>query len=458
MAHATTKKTTSMDMTVGAILPHIILFSLPLLFGNVFQLLYNTVDTIIVGRYVGTEALAAVGSTTQMVNIMVFFFNGLSIGAGVVISQNFGAKDYHQLHVSIETTMTMTFLLSIIFTVLGVFLVHPMLIFMATPEDVIPQSTIYLRIYFIGISGLLIYNMGSGILRAVGDSKRPLYFLILTSILNIILDLVFVLVFHAGIAGVGYATILSQFVSAILVLLLLSRTDDIYKMTYHDLRIEGKTLRRIVGIGLPTAIQSTITAFSNVFVQSYVNVFGSICMAGWACYNKLDAFIFLPMSSISGAITTFVSQNIGAGQEKRANKGTFFAISLAIAITTTLATLMFIFAVPASRLMTTDPEVITFSKLFIRANCFFLIANCVNHVLAGGLRGRGDSKAPMFVMLLCFVAIRQTYLFLMTHFVTNTPVVVGFGYPVGWTTCCIVEVSYFVIRYVFLPKRKTSNV
>ncbi len=183
-------------MTVGAIIPQIVLFALPLLLGNVFQLLYNTVDTIVVGRYVGTEALAAVGSTTVMVNTMVFFFNGLSIGAGVVISQNFGAKNLKQLHVSVETTMSMTFILGVIFTILGILLVDPMLVFMATPEDVIPEARVYLRIFFAGISGLMVYNMGSGILRAVGDSKRPLYFLIFTSILNIILDLFFVLVFH----------------------------------------------------------------------------------------------------------------------------------------------------------------------------------------------------------------------------------------------------------------------
>lgn len=456
MATQSTRKSTSMDMTVGAILPKLLLFALPLLLGNVFQLLYNTVDTIVVGRFVGTEALAAVGSTTVMVNTMVFFFNGLSIGAGVVISQNFGAKDLKQLHISIETTMAMTFILSVVFTILGVALVHPMLLFMATPEDVIPEATIYLRIFFSGISGLMIYNMGSGILRAVGDSRRPLYFLILTSVLNIILDLVFVMVFHSGIAGVGYATIISQFISAFLVMYLLVKTDDIYKVTFSDMKIDFPTLGRIVGIGLPTAIQQTITAFSNVFVQSYVNVFGSVCMAGWACYNKLDAFVFLPMSSIAGGITTFVSQNMGAQKEKRANTGTIYAVGMAVMITAALAVLMVIFAVPASRLITTDEAVIGFSKIFIQTNCFFLILNCINHVLAGGLRGRGDSQAPMFIMLGCFVGLRQIYLYVITHYFINTPRVVGLGYPVGWTTCCIVEVTYFLIRYVWLPKKRAK--
>ena len=311
---------------------------------------------------------------------------------------------------------------------------------MSTPEDVIPDATVYLRIYFAGISGLMIYNMGSGILRAVGDSKRPLYFLVFTSIINTVLDLFFVIVLHAGIAGVAYATILSQFLSAFLVMLLLTKTDDIYKLTWRDLRLHRPTFRKIMSVGLPTAIQSTITGFSNVFVQSYVNVFGSACMAGWSCYNKLDQFIYLPMQSLANSATTFVSQNIGAKQDERANKGTSRAIFLAMGITAVIA--------PATGIFTDDEAVIAYGSLFIRMNTLFLIMNCVNHVLAGALRGRGDSKAPMFIMLGTFVALRQIYLFTATHFFANTEIIVGLGYPVGWTSCFIVEVIYFWWKYI----------
>ena len=447
VSSAPLKKTTVRDMTEGSIVKQIILFALPLMLGNVFQMLYNTVDSIVVGNFVGTQALAAVGATTMIVNMMVFFFNGFSTGAGVVISNLFGARDMKALHKAIETTMAATFLLSLLFTVAGVAAVRPMLRFMSTPEDVFDEATVYLQIYIGGISGLLVYNMGSGILRAVGDTMRPLYFLILTSILNILLDLVFVLGLHSGIAGVAWATILSQFISAFLILLLLTRSTDIYRLTWHDLKIDRAILGRIFAVGLPAAIQSVITAFSNVFVQSYVNFFGSSCMAGWSCYNKLDQFIMLPMQSMAMAATTFVSQNIGAGKENRANKGTAAAVSMSVGVTAVIAAVLCLFAAPAVGLFTPDGSVIAFGVLFIRANSFFLMFNCVNHVLAGALRGRGDSRGPMIIMLLSFVGIRQVYLYIVTHFIANTPFLVGFGYPVGWTTCCIIELTYFFLRW-----------
>ena len=435
---ATPRKTTVRNMTEGSIVKQITLFALPLMLGNIFQMLYNTVDSIVVGNFVGTEALAAVGATTMIVNMMVFFFNGFSTGAGVVIANYFGARDMKALHKAIETTMAATFVLSVLFTIVGVAGVKPMLRFMATPEDVFGEATVYLQIYIGGISGLLVYNMGSGILRAVGDTMRPLYFLILTSVLNILLDLLFVLGFHRGIEGVAWATILSQFISAFLTLLLLTRSKDIYRLTWRDLKIDRAILGRIFAVGLPAGIQSVITAFSNVFVQSYVNFFGSSCMAGWSCYNKLDQFVMLPMQSMAMAATTFVSQNIGAGKDARADKGTVVTVSMSVGVTALIVTLLCLFAAPAVGLFTPDDSVIAYGVLFVRANCFFLLFNCVNHVLAGALRGRGDSKGPMIIMLLAFVGIRQVYLFVVTHFIANTPFLVGFGYPVGWTSCCII--------------------
>ena len=440
-------KTTTRNMTEGSIAGQVILFALPLMLGNVFQMLYNTVDSIVVGNFVGTQALAAVGSTTMIVNMMVFFFNGFSTGAGVVIANYFGARNLKALHKAIETTMAATFVLSVLFTLAGVAAVRPMLRFMATPEDVFGEATTYLQIYIGGISGLLIYNMGSGILRAVGDTMRPLYFLVMTSVLNILLDLLFVLGFHCGIEGVAWATVLSQFISALLILALLTRSDDIYRLSWHDLSIDRAILGSIFAIGLPAGIQSVITAFSNVFVQSYINFFGSSCMAGWSCYNKLDQFVMLPMQSMSMAATTFVSQNIGAGREERANRGTVITVSMAVGVTAVIVALLCLFAAPAVGLFSPDESVIAYGVLFIRANCFFLLFNCVNHVLAGALRGRGDSRGPMIIMLLSFVGIRQIYLFAVTRFVANTPLLVGFGYPVGWTTCCIIEVTYFFLRW-----------
>lgn len=440
-------------MTEGSIVKQVTLFAFPLMLGNIFQMLYNTVDSIVVGNFVGTQALAAVGSTTMIVNMMVFFFNGFSTGAGVVIANLFGARDMKALHKSIETTMAATFLLSVLFTIAGVAAVKPMLRFMATPEDVFGEATVYLQIYIGGISGLLVYNMGSGILRAVGDTMRPLYFLILTSVLNILLDLVFVIVFHSGIEGVAWATIFSQFLSAVLILILLTRSSDIYRLTWKDLKIDRAILGRIFAVGLPAGIQSVITAFSNVFVQSYINFFGSGCMAGWSCYNKLDQFVMLPMQSMAMAATTFVSQNIGAGKESRADKGTVVTVSMSVGVTAVIVALLCLFAAQAVGLFSPDESVIAYGVLFIRANCFFLLFNCVNHVLAGALRGRGDSRGPMVIMLLAFVGIRQIYLFVVTHFIANTPFLVGFGYPVGWTTCCVIELTYFFLRWR-KPKQK----
>ena len=440
------QKTTAKDMTEGPILRQLIAFALPLMLGNVFQMLYNTVDSVIVGNFVSKQALAAIGSTTMIVNLFVFFFNGFSIGAGVVIGQYFGARDMEKLHDAIETTMAATFILSLLFSLLSFVIVDPLLRMMSTPEDVFHDASVYLRIYLGGIAGLLIFNMGSGVLRAVGDSTRPLYFLIFTSLLNIALDLFFVLVLKMGVAGAAVATIVSQFLSAALILVLLSRTRDIYRLEWRELCIRWPILRRVFAIGLPAAVQSVITALSNVFVQGYINVFGSDVMAGWSSYNKLDQFIMLPMQSMAMSATTFVSQNVGAGNDRRSDRGTVAALGLTCAVTGSIIALLVAFAPGAVRLFSPDEAVIRYGVLFIRTNVIFLLFNCINHVLAGALRGRGDSRGPMIIMLASFVALRQIYLFVVTHYVANTPRIVGIGYPVGWVSCCAAELLYFALK------------
>ena len=434
------------DMTRGPILKQLLLFAVPLLFGNIFQMLYNTVDSIVVGNFVGKEALAAVGSTTMIINMLVFFFNGFSVGAGVVIGQRFGAKEEKELHTAVETTMALTFVFCVLFTIIGMSYVRPMLYLMATPEDVFDNAASYLNIYFAGISGLLIYNMGSGILRAVGNTTLPLMFLVLTSILNIILDLFFVISLHMGIEGVAYATILSQFISALLTLLLLSRTKEIYRLVWRDLRIDKTVTKLIFAVALPAGIQSVITAFSNTFVQAYINYFGSSCMAGWSCYNKLDQVVFLTTQSIAMAATSFVSQNIGAKQEERANRGTVVSMALAVSTIVVVGGALVLNARQAVRLFTQDESVIAFGVMFIRTNTMFVMFNGVNHVLAGALRGRGDSRGPMYIMLMGFVVLRQIYLFVLTRFISNTPRPVGFSYPVGWMLTMIMELTYYMYR------------
>ena len=314
-------KRRDMDMTQGAIWQQIVLFAVPLLIGNLFQQLYNTVDSVVVGNYVGKEALAAVGSVGPIINTLVGFFSGLATGAGVVISQNYGAHDHERLSVAVQTTVALSLISCVLCTVLGVICVPFLLHFMSTPQDVFQEASSYLRIYFMGITGLLMYNIGAGILRAVGDSRRPLYFLCFSALTNLVLDLLFVIGFHWGIEGVAWATVISQVVSAILVFALLIRSDTPYRVKPRQMQIDGRILSQIMRIGLPGGIQTAITSFSNVYVQGYINSFGSSVMAGWASYSKRDQFVMLPMQSISLASTTFVGQNLGAGEVKRAKKG-----------------------------------------------------------------------------------------------------------------------------------------
>jgi putative MATE family efflux protein len=393
-------------MTDGPITTHLIAFSVPLLLGNIFQMLYNTVDSIVVGNFVGKEALAAISSTTMIVNIMIFFFNGFSVGGSVVIGQYLGARKMKELHRTVETTIAVTILFGIFFTFAGFFLVPFMLRLMQTPEDVFPQAKLYLEIYFSGALGLLIYNMGSGILRAVGDTKRPLYFLIFTSILNTVLDLVFVIVFKAGIAGAAIATIISQFISAIMVLVLLTRADDIYKLTWNDLRIDLPILKFIMQIGLPAGVQSMITSVSNVFVQSYINGFGSGCMAGWGAYNKLDSFIFLPINSLGQAATTFVSQNYGAGRRDRVRKGSFFSIACVVLMIEAIGVVMFLLAPQLVGAFSSDPSVIAYGVGRARVCCLFYCVLGSSHISSAVLRGIDKPVVPTVIMMVCWRALR----------------------------------------------------
>ena len=436
-----------MDMTQGTIWKQLIYFAFPLLIGNLFQQLYNTVDSVVVGNFVSTEALAAVGSVTPIINMLVGFFSGLATGAGVVISQFFGAKNGQMLHKAVHTTLLMTVGLGVIFTFIGIFMTPLMLNLMSTPADVFDGAALYLRIYFGGVLGLMLYNMVSGILRAVGDSKRPLYFLILSSLLNVVLDLAFVLIFHWGIAGVAIATIIAQFISAFLLLVVLARSDEDYKLVLRDLKMDTEILKRIVRIGLPAGLQMAVTSFSNVFVQSYINRFGSACMAGWTSYSKIDQFVLLPMQSLSLWATTFVGQNLGAGNLSRAKKGTRVSMAISVAITAVLTVLLIAFSSQLLMLFNQDENVLYYGNIFIRYLAPFYVICCINQIFAGSLRGAGDATGPMIIMLLSFVVFRQIYLFVGSQFFDSI-IFVGLGYPAGWLVCSVfMAIHYFRGRW-----------
>ena len=431
------------DMTSGNVYGLLIRFAVPLLLGNLFQQLYNTVDTWVVGNYVGKEAFSAVGTVSPIINMLIGTFLGLSVGAGVVISQYYGARQEDKVSETVHTALVMTAILGVLFTFIGVLMTPPMLRLMKTPAEVFPEAQRYLTIYFSGIFGLLLYNMGAGILRAVGDSQRPFYFLVLSTTLNIGLDLLFVIVFHMGVAGVAYATIIAQGLSAVLVLLLLMRAKNCVRVSLRALKLHMDPLKKIIRVGIPAALQRAVTSFSNVFVQSYINYFGADVMGGWTAYTKVDAFLFLPMQSVSSGATTFVGQNLGVNDVARAKKGIRVAMIIAMACNLVIMVPVLIFAPALVRFFNGTPAVVTYGTLFLRMMSPFYVLCCVNQILAGSLRGAGDSKTPMFIMLGSFVLFRQIYLFVVTHFISNAIVPVAMSYPAGWLVCSVATVIYY---------------
>ena len=431
------------DMTKGSIIAHLIWFSLPLLAGNLFQQLYNTVDAWVVGNFVSNEAFSAVGTVGPIINMLIGFFLGFSSGAGIVISQYYGARRYDKVHDTVHTAIVMTLVLAVILSLAGILLIPLMLDLMKTPEEVVPESTKYLTIYFAGMVGLMLYNMGSGILRAVGDSKRPFYFLVVSAVINTVLDLLFVCVFGMGVEGVAYATIIAQGVSAFLVILSLLKSDTCVVLHFRDLRIHPQMLAKIVKIGIPSAIQPAITGFSNVFVQSYINSFGADCMGGWTAYSKIDQFVLLPMQSISIASTTFVGQNLGGGNVKRAKKGISYALVMSLASTFIIMLPLLVFAPNMVEFFNSKEEVVKFGTQFLRFIMPCYVICCVNQVYTAALRGAGNSRTPMFIMLFSYVLFRQIYLYIMSQYIFNHPISIALGYPAGWAVCSLLIFLYY---------------
>lgn len=430
-------------MTQGSVVGHLVRFAVPLLLGNLFQQLYNTVDLWVVGKFVSNEAYSAVGTVTPIITMLIGFFMGLASGAGVVISQYYGAKKHDQVRQTVHTSIVMTLMLGVVLSILGILIIPAMLRLMNTAPEAVPEAKTYLTIYFAGAMGLLLYNMGSGILRAVGDSRRPFYFLVVSALLNIALDLLFVIGFGMKVEGVAYATILSQGVSAALILAVLARGEDCVRLRLKELRVDRRILRQIVRIGVPSALQMAITSFSNVFVQSYINFFGLDCMSGWTTYSKLDQFIILPVQSLGLAATTFVGQNLGTDQVERAKRGTRDAFLLSVGITVVISAAAIGFAPWLVAFFNDKPEVVAYGTLFLRYMCPCYVLICVNQVYSGSLRGAGISQPPTYIMLASFVVFRQIYLYIMANYISNTILPIAMGYPAGWLVCSILTLIYY---------------
>lgn len=430
-------------MTEGSVFWHILTFALPLLVGNIFQQMYNMVDTWVVGNYVSAEAFAAVGNVGPIINTLIGLFTGLASGAGVVISQYYGAHDYKKVHDAVHTAIMLTIILTVAMTIIGIAMTPWMLNFMKMQGEVYNEAKEYLTIYFAGIIGLLFYNMCAGILRAVGDSKRPFNFLLVAAVTNTVLDLVFVIVFGMGVAGVAYATIIAQALSASLTMVTLMRSHSCVRVILRDIRIHMEMLKKTIRVGIPAALQMAVTAFSNVFVQSYINQFGTYYMGGWTAYSKIDQLIFLPMQSLALSATTFVGQNLGKGQIKRAKYGARMALGMAMGITVLVTGVVMIVAPYLVEFFNDEPDVVRIGAMFLRWLTPFYVFSCVNQVYSGALRGAGDSRAPMIIMLGSFVVFRQIYLYVVSTFISNTILPLAMSYPAGWLVCSVLTLAYY---------------
>ncbi len=429
-------------MTSGSIPGTIIRFAIPVFLGNLFQQLYNAVDSLIVGNFVGGDALAAVSSSGSLIFLFNGFVMGIFMGAGVVIARYFGARDDKNVRLAVHTSMAFAVVAGIAMTVTGMFLTPIILRLMGTPESVMPNSVTYFRVYFAGSLAVVTYNAVSGILQAVGDSRHPLYYLIISSVLNVVLDLLFVAVFDWGILGAGIATVISQFTSAALGTARLIRSDTVYRIVPSEIRFDGRLIREILKIGLPSGLQNSIISLANVVVQSNINAFGALAMAGCGAYSKIEGFAFLPVTSFTMAITTFVSQNLGAKENARARKGALFGILLCITIAELIGVTINLFAPGLVGMFNAESEVVRYGVMMARTTTLFYCLMAYSHCMAAVMRGCGRSMVPMLVMLVCWCAIRVSYITIIVRFIPDIRCVF-WAYPITWTLSTVVYTVYY---------------
>ena len=428
-------------MTGGSISRRMVFFALPRLLGNLFQQLYNTVDSLIVGNYLGSSALAAVSSSGSLIFMLIGFLSGISSGAGVVVAKYFGAEDERGVHNAVHTTVAFGLVAGVAMTGAGMLLSPQILIWMGTPDSVLPESISYLQIYFSGSLGFVMYNIFVGILQAIGDSRHPLYYLMISSVVNLILDLLFIEVIHTGVGGAALATVISQVLSAILCCIQLVRTKDVYRLQISKIRFHSRVLRQIIHVGLPSGIQNSIIAFANVIVQSYINAFGEMAMAGYGAYSKIEGFAFLPINSFTMAITTFVGQNLGARQTERTKRGARFGILTTVVLAELIGVVVFLLAPQLIAAFDSTPEVIRFGVEKARTAAFFYCLLAFSHSVAAVLRGAGKAVVPMVVMMFVWCVIRVAFL-AITILLTHTIQMVYVVYPLTWSISSIVFALY----------------
>lgn len=433
---------TTQPMTQGPIWKRITYFALPILLGNLFQQMYNTADSLIVGNFLGKNALAAVSSTGSLIFMLIGFLSGIAIGAGVVISRYFGGNKLEEMSQAVHTTVAFGLVAGVVMTAVGVGLSPQILRWMDTPENVMYNSQLYLSIYFMGSLGSVMYNACVGIMQAVGDSRHPLYYLIVSSVVNVVLDLFFIAVLGMGVDGAAWATIIAQYVSAIMCLWRLLRVKDNYRVELRKIRFHWDMLKRVVRFGLPSGVQNSIIAIANVVVQSNINHFGDAAMAGVGAYSKIEGFGFLPITSFTMAMTTFVGQNLGAGQIERTKRGARFGTITSVILAELIGVAVFIFAPQLIAAFDTSPDVIAYGVDKARTSVLFYCLLAFSHAMASILRGAGKAVVPMLVMMTCWCIIRVSFLAIAVP-LTGSIQMVYWVYPLTWFLSSVTFLWYY---------------
>ena len=431
------------SLTEGPIWKGILLFAMPILLGNIFQQFYNTFDSWCVGNFIGENALAAVSSSGSLIFMLVGFFNGVAMGAGVIIARYYGARDFAAMRRAIHTDVAFGLAAGVALSIIGVVFSPTILRWMGTPEEVMPQSVSYFRFYFCGAVFTVMYNIFVGILHALGDSRHPLIYLMVSTVVNIVLDLLFVAVLHMGVGSAALATTISQGISAVLCCIRLMKVEKDYRLVPGEIRFHMESLRNIIRFGLPSGVQNSVIALANLVVQSNINAFGREAMAGCGAYSKLEGFAFLPVTCFTMALSTFVGQNLGAGKYDRVKKGAAFGICCCMVLAELVGLVFYFFAPGLIGFFNDGPVVVDFGSRHMRTICLFYCLLAFSHCMAAILRGAGKATVPMVTMLVCWCLIRVTYITVAVRFV-NELTTVSLAYPITWVCSSIVFLTYFL--------------
>lgn len=427
----------------GSIWKGIVSFAIPLFLGNLFQQLYNTVDSLIVGNFLGSDALAAVSSSGSLIFLLVGFINGIAVGAGVVISKYFGAKDPEGVQKAVHTDVAFGLAAGVLLTAVGMFLAPQILVLMGTPESVLPNSIVYFRTYFAGSIAFVMYNIVMGILQAVGDSRHPLYYLIFSSLVNVVLDLLFVGRLGLGVGSAALATVISQAASALLCFIRLVRSREVYQVRIREIRFSTGLLKQIISIGLPSGMQNSIISIANIVVQANINAFGVMAVAGCGVYSKIEGFAFLPITCFAMSLTTFIGQNLGARQYDRAKKGAAFGIACSVGLAELVGVIVFLLMPYFAAAFDSNTDVVAVAARQAHTEGLFYCFLAFSHCIAGILRGAGKSAVPMFVMLIAWCLIRITYITITVHFIPKIQVIF-WAYPLTWSISSVIFLIYFL--------------